>query len=75
MLLFAKETVHTLLKDAHQEVSRVEEALLVLHDRGYSMCSEGFLCLMNYRRELKDSIDDLEKKSKSLDLLEEILKK
>lgn len=75
MLLFSKEVVSTLLKEAQQELSRVEDALLALHDRGYGMCSEEFLSLMGYRRELKDSIDDLEKKFKSLGLLEEILKK
>lgn len=75
MLLFSKEVVSTILKEAQQELSRVEDALLALHDRGYGMCSEEFLSLMGYRRELKDSIDDLEKKFKSLGLLEEILKK
>lgn len=75
MLLFSKEVVNTLLKEAHQELTRVEDALLALHDKGYSMCSEEFVSLMNYRRELKDSIDDLEKKFKRLGLIEEILKK
>lgn len=75
MLLFSKEVVNTLLKEAHQELSRVEDALLSLHDRGYGMCSDEFVSLMGYRREMKDSIDDLEKKFKRLGLIEEILKK
>ncbi len=75
MLLFSKEVVNTLLKEAHQELSRVEETLLELHDRGYSMCSDEFVSLMGYRRKVKDSIYDLEEKFKSLGLIEEILKK
>lgn len=75
MLFFSKEVVNTILKEAQQELSRVEDALLALHDQGYGMCSEEFLSLMNYRRELKDSIDDLDKKFKRLGLIEEILKK
>lgn len=75
MLLFSKEVVNTLLKEAHQELTRVEDALLALHDNGYGMCSDEFVSLVGYRRELKDSIDDLEKKFNRLDLIEEILKK
>lgn len=75
MLLFSKEVVNTLLKEAHQELTRVEDALLALHDKGYGMCSDEFLSLMNYRREVKDSIDDLEKRFKRLGLIEETLKK
>lgn len=75
MLLFSKEVVNTLLKEAHQELSRVEDALLALHDRGYGMCSDEFVSLMGYRREMKNSIDDLENKFKRLGLIEEILKK
>lgn len=75
MLLFSKEVVSTLLKEAHHELTRVEDALLILHANGYGMCSEEFLSLMNYRREVKDSIDDLEKRFKRLGLIEETLKK
>lgn len=75
MLLFSKEVVNTLLKEAQQELSRVEDALLALHDRGYGMCSDEFLSLVKYRREVEDYIDDLEKKFKRLGLIEEILKK
>lgn len=75
MLLFSKEVVNTLLKEAHQELTRVEDALLALHDKGYGLCSDEFVSLVGYRRELKDSIDDLEKKFKRLGLIEEILKK
>lgn len=75
MLLFSKEVVNTLLKEAQQELSRVEDALLALHDRGYGMCSDEFVSLVGYRRDVEDSIDDLEKKFKRLGLIEEILKK
>lgn len=75
MLFFSKEVVNTILKEAHQELSRVEDALLALHDQGYSMCSDEFVSLMGYRREMKDSIDALEKKFKRLGLIEKILKK
>lgn len=75
MLLFSKEVVNTLLKEAHQELTRVEDALLALHDRGYGLCSDEFVSLMEYRRLTKNSIEDLEKKFKRLGLIEEILKK
>lgn len=75
MLLFSKEVVKTLLEEAHQELTRVEDAMLALHDKGYGLCSDEFVSLMNYRREVKDSIDDLEKRFKRLGLIEETLKK
>lgn len=75
MLLFSKEVVNTLLKEAHQELTRVEDALLALHDNGYGLCSDEFVSLVGYRRELEDSIDDLEKRLKRLELIEETLKK
>lgn len=75
MFIFSKEVVNTLLKEAHQELTRVEDALLALHDRGYGMCCEEFVSLMEYRRLTKNSIEDLEKKFKRLGLIEEILKK
>lgn len=75
MFIFSKEVVNTLLKEAQQELTRVEDALLALHDNGYGLCSDEFVSLMNYRREVKDSIDDLEKRFKRLGLIEETLKK
>lgn len=75
MLLFSKEVVKTLLEEAHQELTRVEDAMLALHDRGYGLCSDEFVSLMEYRRLTKNSIEDLEKKFKRLGLIEEILKK
>lgn len=75
MLLFSKEVVKTLLEEAHQELTRVEDALLALHDKGYGLCSDEFVSIMNYRREVRDSIDDLEKRFKRLGLIEETLKK
>lgn len=75
MFIFSKVVVKTLLEEAQQELTRVEDALLALHDKGYGLCSDEFVSLVGYRRELKDSIDDLEKKFKRLGLIEEILKK
>lgn len=75
MFIFSKEVVNTLLKEAHQELTRVEDALLALHDKGYGLCSDEFVSLVGYRRELEDSIDDLEKRLKRLELIEETLKK
>lgn len=75
MFIFSKEVVNILLKEAHQELTRVEDALLALHDKGYGLCSDEFVSLVGYRRELEDSIDDLEKRLKRLELIEETLKK
>lgn len=75
MFIFSKEVVNTLLKEAHQELTRVEDALLALHDKGYGLCSDEFVSLVGYRRELEDSIDDLEKRLKRLELIEETPKK
>lgn len=75
MLLFSKEVVNTLLKEAHQELARVEDALIALHGKGYSMCSEEFVAMAGYRLEMRNEIDNLETKFKRLGLIEEILKK
>lgn len=75
MIIFSKVVVKTLLEEAHQELTRVEDALSALHAKGYGLCSDEFVSLVGYRRELKDSIDDLEKGFKRLGLIEEALRK
>lgn len=68
--MISKEIINTLLQEAHQDLDFVEEAL-----EGVEILDEKFILLVEYRKELKEEIEKLEKSLRRLDLLQAILKK
>lgn len=73
--MVGKEIINILLQEARTDLDVVEDALLVFHARDIGICSDKFITLMGYRKELADDIRKLEESIRRLDILEEVFKK